>query len=537
MNFNSPFSKPNEKELLNDKIKNYFENIYNLDKILLKYHEDLRLLSNLNFQIKTFSNKTSIIEEILNQKCKKCRQKLLEEMDCRSKTPTQPAHFHAQNHTNKTATKNRSVTPTLKRPKKQKEITGVIKEKVPKNIKNIKKEHKITTPDKNRKVYQASSPDLVQKKKNPIKKNIISKSPVGNQHMRLYTSVSKEKQNTIDVNNNKKLKTAQTISARKSPIKQTLQRALTPTVTLKKKKTQIDNQKKHLNENEKKAKKENDEKALLKESIEQLKESVKLVNNSISQFENQKSSHSTLGKSKTVIDKDKKENNNIKSNVQDNSTSPSFTHRNIQSNIESKAEIINKLTESKDKPREKTPKFHKTIQSTITKSQTMSEQKPQNKKEENTTTIIQSSKIAKKVNRQNIHTIPKTKDSNNQKENKEKDNKKSNNSINNSKINKHDIKTEEILTIKEENEETRISSIKNSATIPIKETDKRIQSLILLLKSNYLSINKKISLITSSPLLYKEFPLKSLIKEKINYIEKVLVNITEFISKHVKYII
>ena len=171
MNFNSPFSKPNEKELLNDKIKNYFENIYNLDKILLKYHEDLRLLSNLNFQIKTFSNKTSIIEEILNQKCKKCRQKLLEEMDCRSKTPTQPAHFHAQNHTNKTATKNRSVTPTLKRPKKQKEITGVIKEKVPKNIKNIKKENKITTPDKNRKVYQASSPDLVQKKKNPIKKN------------------------------------------------------------------------------------------------------------------------------------------------------------------------------------------------------------------------------------------------------------------------------------------------------------------------------------------------------------------------------
>lgn len=542
MNFNSPFSKQNEKDLLNDKIKNYFENIYNLDTILLKYHEDLKLLSSLNFQIKTFSNKTSIIEEILNQKCKKCRQKLLEEMDCRSKTPTQPAHFHAQNHTSKTATKNRSVTPTLKRPKKQKEITGVIKEKVPKNIKNIKnikKENKITTPDKNRKVYQASSPDLVQKKKNPIKKNIISKSPVGNQHMRLYTSVSKEKQNTITANNNKKLKTAQTISARKSPIKQPLQRALTPTVTLKKKKTQVDNKKKHLNENEKKEKKENDEKALLKESIEQLKESVKLVNNSISQFENQKSSHSTLGKSKTGIDKDKKENNNIKSNVQDNSTSPSFTHRNIQSNIESKTEMmINKLTESKDKPREKTPKFHKTIQSTISKFPTMSEQKPQNKKnEENTTTIIQSSKIAKKVNRQNIHTIPKTKDSNNQKENKEKDNKKSNNSINNSKINKHDIKTEEISTIKEENEETRISSIKNSSTIPIKETDKRIQSLILLLKSNYLSINKKIALITSSPLLYKEFPLKSLIKEKINYIEKVLVNITEFISKHVIYII
>ena len=111
MSFDSPFEKESEKDTINHKIQNFFEHRFNIEKKRLKYVDDLKLLANMNYQIKLFENKTEILQEIINQKCHKCRMKLLEEMNSRSKTPTQTSHFHAQNH--KQIQTNRSVTPKI----------------------------------------------------------------------------------------------------------------------------------------------------------------------------------------------------------------------------------------------------------------------------------------------------------------------------------------------------------------------------------------------------------------------------------------
>ena len=123
MSFDSPYKKKKKKDTINHKIQNFFEHRFNIEKKRLKYVDDLKLLANMNYQIKLFENKTEILQEIINQKCHKCRMKLLEEMNSRSKTPTQTSHFHAQNH-------------------KQTQTNRNIKKKI--NSQNIRRKEKVT---------------------------------------------------------------------------------------------------------------------------------------------------------------------------------------------------------------------------------------------------------------------------------------------------------------------------------------------------------------------------------------------------------
>lgn len=493
MSFDSPFEKESEKDCINHKIQNFFEHKYNIDKMQMKFVDDLKLLSNMNYQIKLFENKAEILQEIINQKCQKCRMKLIEEMNSRSKTPTQTLHFHNQNH--KQIQTNRSVTPTI-------------------NSHNIRKKEKVKVASKpnqiKKKVYQPSSPDLSMKKN--IKKQVNSKSPVPYNHMRLYTSVSKEKSNKIvKRNNNNKItpKKHITIDTSSPAITNTVKktamthRALTPTMTLHKKK-----EKKKMN-NEEKENKQKKETESLKESIQQLKESVKLVNDSVNKCEQKQK---TPIKRTNITSKTKNAYIPLSSNKD---KSPSLTHRTIQSNI---VEV---------KEEKKIVKVHKTIQSSVnsnilttntinTLSSSSSSQSTIKKNEDLPlqmssakvkNQIQTTSKIVKKVNKQNIHTMPK-------------------------QVNL--IDNDDNSTIKEEIEETRLSSVKNNqnSIINKKNINKKEQCLLLLIKSGFLSINKKISLVSSIPMLYKEISLPSLLKEKISYIETVLHKITDFISKH-----
>ena len=500
MSFDSPFEKESEKDTINHKIQNFFEHRFNIEKKRLKYVDDLKLLANMNYQIKLFENKTEILQEIINQKCHKCRMKLLEEMNSRSKTPTQTSHFHAQNH--KQIQTNRSVTPKINSHNIRR------KEKV-----TINKDKPTTKPITNKKMNLPSSPDLTMKKKN-AKKQPISKSPVPYNHMRLYTSVSKEK-GIVQKNNKVSPKKQITIDTSSPAITNTVKKAvmthkaLTPTMTLHKKKKKMNNE-----EREKKQKKE---KESLKESIQQLKESVKLVNDSVNKCEQKQKT--TPIKRTNITPKAK--NNPLSSN-KDKSISPSLAHRTIQSNvIEPKNEIVSKLKEEK----KTNVKSHKAIQSTLTTqsrntlttntintlSSSSSSQSTIKRSEDlplqmssKVKNQIQTSKIVKKVNKQNIHPVPK-------------------------QVNTLD---NDNSTIKEENEETRLSSVKNTQSSYRSSTNKKSHCLLLLIKSGYLSINKTISLVSSCPLLYKEFPLTSLLKEKITYIESVLHKISDFISKH-----
>ena len=60
MSFDSPFEKESEKDTINHKIQNFFEHRFNIEKKRLKYVDDLKLLANMNYQIKLFENKTEI---------------------------------------------------------------------------------------------------------------------------------------------------------------------------------------------------------------------------------------------------------------------------------------------------------------------------------------------------------------------------------------------------------------------------------------------------------------------------------------------
>ena len=502
MSFDSPFEKESEKDSINHKIQNFFEHRFNIDKIRLKYVDDLKLLANMSYQIKLFENKTEILQEIINQKCHKCRMKLLEEMNSRSKTPTQTSHFHAQNH--RQIQTNRSVTPKINSHNIKR------KEKV-----TINKDKPTTKPISNKKTILPSSPDLTMKKK-ITKKQPISKSPVPYNHMRLYTSVSKEKGIVGKKNNNKVSPKKQITIDTSSPEITNIgkkavmtHRALTPTMTLHKKKRKMNNE-----EREKKQKKE---KESLKESIQQLKESVKLVNDSVNKCEQKQKT--TPIKRTNITPKAKNAYTPLSSNKE---KSPSLAHRAIQSNvIEPKSEIVSKLKEEK----KTNVKSHKAIQSTLTSqsrnilttntintlSSSSSSQSTIKRSEDlplqmssKVKNQIQTSKIVKKVNKQNIHPVPK----------------------------QANILDTDNSTIKEENEDTRLSSVKNNQSLYRSSLNKKSHCLLLLLKSGYLSINKKISLVSSCPYLYKEISLTSLLKEKITYIESVLHKVSDFISKH-----
>ena len=137
--------------------------------------------------------------------------KLLEEMNSRSKTPTQTSHFHAQNH--KQIQTNRSVTPKINSHNIRR------KEKV-----TINKDKPTTKPITNKKMNLPSSPDLTMKKKN-AKKQPISKSPVPYNHMRLYTSVSKEK-GIVQKNNKVSPKKQITIDTSSPAITNTVKKAV-----------------------------------------------------------------------------------------------------------------------------------------------------------------------------------------------------------------------------------------------------------------------------------------------------------------------
>ena len=74
--------------LLKDKIKEYFENENNLDKLISVQIDKVKKLGNLGIEVKTIEYKVNRFKDVLQHKCKKCQMKMLDDLlNSRAKTP------------------------------------------------------------------------------------------------------------------------------------------------------------------------------------------------------------------------------------------------------------------------------------------------------------------------------------------------------------------------------------------------------------------------------------------------------------------
>ena len=241
----------NNEEQLKEKIKEFFNSKYPIEKIENKYFEDLKTINKLSSTLKIIEKRFYRIEEISHQKCYKCRLRLLQELDNKnnkSYTPDKLINYHNHSHNNLSPQKNRCKTPELLLNKK-------------KNIKKINNDksffHVNTKNNEHNNNQNNLKRSIMHNKNNNIKiinhsynnSNITNHSENGqnkkndklnnqkeSHFKKVYTTIEKSPNKKLIKLNEEKLYKVNTISTNKN------KRTLTPNLELNKKKKLIKNQ-------------------------------------------------------------------------------------------------------------------------------------------------------------------------------------------------------------------------------------------------------------------------------------------------------
>ena len=112
----------NNEEQLKQKIKEFFNTKYPIEKMENKYLEDLKKINKLSSLLKLIEKRFDRIEEISHQTCYKCRLRLLQELDNKnnkSYTPDKIIKCDNHIHNNLSTEKKRCKTPELQINKKK----------------------------------------------------------------------------------------------------------------------------------------------------------------------------------------------------------------------------------------------------------------------------------------------------------------------------------------------------------------------------------------------------------------------------------
>ena len=571
---NNESNLKNNEDIIRNKLQFFFEKKYNLEKIGSKYYEDLKSLNKLSTLQKVLENRFHQIEEISHQKCFKCRFKLLQELDNRSNTPDKISNFHEHYHSNLTDENIRSKTPEIQINKKRKikkthdknkehsffqvntfsgnnTNNNKSNNKIHDDIKNKKENLKINTENTYKKVFTTmeKSPNKLKK----INNNLLYKNKTINNKERAITptlEIKKKKRlikNEFDmIQNNKKNKSYVELAYKKKIHKTNKsedninKNGIIGTIDKIKSTVNGINQSLNLIENINNTVKRKRSNSYLEKSVDNKKEK-KVVNsinnNKINDIQNQNIGHQKNYLTERIdykINPTKNSHFKITSEI-NNSNKP----KNISSiNLYSKKDYIKeKNRENNNQGYSKLSLKVKRIKENYKINEYRIEKDFKNKKEKNNDKIDneKNKKYDDYINlisnseKNNIFNVDSLENINRKVSNEIKLNQMKNQNIMNEKIENKINNNNEIIG-KDKNKLLQNEQIKQ-----IKKEEKKnkyIECFICLLKSGFLLPKKSFYLTTYSNQILSKFPLKELIKNTILNLENNYNKLNIYISKY-----